>query len=170
VLGVSGHALDHRIRDVLVELGLAGAQHVRHTELAFRIVRITQPQLLRERHLRRIDVCDGKAHGGKRVLVHDLDRAPVGDVRHGQANDGRQGGLVLQGRGERLARMGQKSPRLLRPVVSAEIVHIAQKCRRAIGGHAADRQLDRELGAVRAHGGELDTRVERAALLRGEVP
>ena len=62
----------------------------------------------RERHLRGVDVGHGQL--AKRAVFRDeLDAAPVGHPGHGQAGDARQRGLIVEGRSQCCARLGQES-------------------------------------------------------------
>ena len=68
------------------ELDLAGTDHRRHAAWRVGIVRKAVQQLLRPDHLGRITV--GNLHSGRRPsLGHEVDGAPVSELRHGCGGD-----------------------------------------------------------------------------------
>ena len=78
MLLVAGALLEQLVGDPRVELGVAGADHVREPGRLVRVRRIALPQLLREPDLRRVGVRHGDAADA--ALVGEVHRAPVADL------------------------------------------------------------------------------------------
>ena len=100
------------------QLRPAGAEHLRHAERRVGIVRVALLELLRQLHLRRIDVGHGEPLDGSAlpsvVLDHHVDGAPVGEAGHGELRHLLQRGAIVDQRRQGLARLGEEPQGRLR--------------------------------------------------------
>jgi hypothetical protein len=94
--------------DVGDQLRLAGAEHMAHAAVGGGILRIPLRQLHRQLPLLRVGVGDGEA-ADVAVGAEHVDGAPVRDLPHRQLPHLFQGGLVVEGGGEHLARLGEEA-------------------------------------------------------------
>ena len=108
MLGVLGARFEERRRDLGVELGLAGADHLGDPRRRVGIGRVAFAELARELHLARIRVRHRHLLRSGRPRLLDLDGAPVRELRNGEASHRPEDRPVVERRDERLARRREK--------------------------------------------------------------
>ena len=106
-LGVGHPLVDHLVGDLGVVLGLSGADHVRRAGRRLRVGGEAVLQFPRQLHLRLVGVRRRHLPDGA-VLLEELNRAPVDEVRHRDLRDVPEGLLVVERRGEDLAGADQE--------------------------------------------------------------
>ena len=125
------------------QLGVAGAQHVIEAVGVVGPRRIASLEIVDERHLARIDVGDGDSCRLGAAAFDEIDRAPVGDGRHGQARHGGERALVVE-RGAQLGVGAQEEAAIL--VIAGPLGDLAED---------ADGVRDRAGGVAHRHRSQL---------------
>ena len=110
---VADRLLEQRFRDLREELGLSGAEHVRHAVRVVGARRVALLKLVGPPDLLGIVVRYGEALDPA-ILAGHVDRAPVGEPRHGEASDACERLVVLEGRREQRARLCDEGQPLAR--------------------------------------------------------
>ena len=151
LLVVADRLVQQLLREFGEEFGLPGAQHVRHSRRRVRVGRVAVLQLVGPAHLVRVLVRDREPLD-LAVRADHVDRAPVGKARDAQLRDLPEGVVVVERRGEQLARLGEKG----HPLPQRLLGRIEPRAGQRLGGLARERQL--HLAALRL---ELEVAVER---------
>jgi hypothetical protein len=111
MLGVARHGRDHLVGHLPVELGRAARQHAAHPLTRVRVGGIAPLELAGELQPRRIHVRD--RHTLNVVTGGEIDRAPVGHLRHREPGDGGQRLPGVERRRQHAAGLGEEAVPLL---------------------------------------------------------
>ena len=164
VLLVARRLHQHLVADLGVELGLAGADHLRRADLRVGIDRVASPQLLGQPDAARVGVRDRDV-AQVAVLVDELDPAPVGDPPNGEVGELAQARVGVEGAGEQLARLREVGEALADQPLSLIEARTIERLRRLLGRGQEEALL---LGVEFAGGREAEGQGPEGGALDGE--
>ena len=165
VLRVARGRLEHRVADLLVQLRLARADHVRHAGDGVGVGRVARLELAGGAHTLGVGVGHGDALEAA-VGRPDVDGAPVGQARDDQARELAEGLAVVERAREDRAGLGEEAQGLLGGLALVDVAAEADDAQRLAVAAAQDDALavDPAAGAVGPEVAELD--VEARLVLR----
>src|SRR5439155_8365313 len=118
------------------QLGLAGANDVREPVRRGGVDRVLPPELPRPGDLARVDVRDGDVTQ-LAAVVEQLDRAPVGERRHGELRDALERRLVLERRRQDLGDAREEREALAPGAIRNGLGHRGTSVRFAVSASAS---------------------------------
>ena len=111
---------EHLVGDVGHDFRLAISDHAGHPRVGSRVRRIALRQLGCKRDLGRVRMRESERMDAA-VLLEQVDRTPIGDLRNGEARDGLQRSPVVEGFGEHGSRTKEELLGLLRPLLRVDV-------------------------------------------------